>query len=215
VRPLRATPESPVEELEPWVRSRLHPLSDDDTGRRVVVDLFLGQSEPPSDYVPAAVLVPLVEREEGLSVLLTRRAESLRKHSGQIALPGGRVDPGETSWEAALREAEEETGLGREFVRLAGLGDTYRTGTGFSVTPVVGFVRPGFVLTAREAEVAEVFETPFRFLMDPANHELRESEFGGTRRSFYAMPHEDRVIWGATAGILRALYERLFLEGEP
>lgn len=203
------TPDAPVDLLEPWVRSRLHALDSEESSRRVAVDLFL--NTPPPTFTPAAVLVPLVEREEGLSVLLTRRADTLSRHSGQIALPGGRLDAGETPWQAAVREAEEEVGLSREFVRLAGLGDTYRTGTGFSVTPVVGFVRPGFQLNAREAEVAEVFEAPFRWLMDPANHELREREFAGRMRRFYAMAHEDRLIWGATAGILRALCERLFL----
>jgi 8-oxo-dGTP pyrophosphatase MutT (NUDIX family) len=208
----RVAPDAPVEALEPWVRSRLYPLSEE-TGRPAIVDLFIGNAAPEGPFTPAAVLVPLIEREEGLSVLLTRRADTLRKHSGQIALPGGRLDAGETAWEAALREAEEEVGLGREFVRLVGLGDTYLTGTGFSITPVVGFVRPGFVLTTHEAEVAEVFETPCPFLMDPANHERRERDFGdGRTRGFYAMPHEDRLIWGATAGILRSLYERLFME---
>lgn len=208
------TPASPVEALEPWVRERLHPLVDAPPEQRSIVDLFIGQASPEGPFDAAAVLVPLVEREEGLSVLLTRRGDTLSRHSGQIALPGGRLDPGETVWDAALREAEEEVGLGREFVRLAGLGDNYLTGTGFSITPVVGFVRPGFELRPHEVEVAEVFEAPFRWLMDPANHERRERDFGdGLRRSFYAMPHEDRLIWGATAGILRSLYERLFLEG--
>jgi 8-oxo-dGTP pyrophosphatase MutT (NUDIX family) len=209
----RVGPDSPLRILEPWVEARLHPLSEDDSGRREIVDLFIGNGNPEGPFTPAAVLVPVVERDGGLTVLLTRRAETLSKHSGQIALPGGRIEPGETVWDAALREAEEEVGLAREFVRVVGLGDSYVTGTGFSITPVVGFVRPGFVLNAQEAEVSEVFEVPFRYLMDPVSYERRSRDFGdGRTRSFYAVDYEDRVIWGATAGILRSLYERLFME---
>ena len=166
---------------------------------------------PEQPLTPAAVLVGLVQREAGLSVLLTRRADTLRQHTGQVALPGGRRDPGETIWETALREAEEEIGLARHFVDLAGLSTPYRTGTGYLVTPVVGFVQPGFTLEPNPHEVAEIFETPFGFLMDPANHEEHERETpAGVRRRFYAMTHENRFIWGATAGMLRALYDRLY-----
>ena len=131
--------------------------------------------------------------------------------ASQIALPGGRTDPGETSPVTALREAHEEVGLAPDFVSLAGLSSPYRTGTGYLVTPVVGFIRQGFTLHANPAEVADIFETPFGFLMDPANHEQHERQGpGGETRRFYAMTHEDRFIWGATAGMLRALYERLY-----
>jgi 8-oxo-dGTP pyrophosphatase MutT (NUDIX family) len=159
----------------------------------------------------AAVLVGLVERPHGLSVILTRRADTLRSHTGQIALPGGRCEPGETPWAAALREAEEEIGLAPRLVDLAGLSTPYRTGTGFHVTPVVGFVRDGYVARPNPDEVAEVFETPFGFLMDPASYEQRElTTAEGVVRRFYAATWEDRTIWGATAGMLRALYDRLY-----
>ena len=162
------------------------------------------------------MLVPLVEHEAGVTVLLTRRADTLRSHTGQIAFPGGRCDPGEMPWETALREAREEVGLDPSYVTLAGLSSAYQTGTGYDITPVVGFVTPGFALTPSPAEVAEVFETPFAFLMDPLNHQrhMREGT-GGMRRYFYAMPYESRNIWGVTAGILRILYERLYGPAEP
>lgn len=165
----------------------------------------------PVDLKPAAVLVGLIQQEVGYSVLLTRRSDTLRRHTGQIALPGGRCDPGENAWTTALREAHEEVGLHPDYVSLAGMSSPYRTGTGYLVTPVVGFIQPGFTLTPNPEEVADIFETPFGFLMDPANHEEHEREApSGERRRFYAMTHEDRFIWGATAGMLRALYERLY-----
>jgi 8-oxo-dGTP pyrophosphatase MutT (NUDIX family) len=160
--------------------------------------------------VPAAVLVGLVQRDQGLSLILTRRADTLSRHSGQVALPGGRSEPGEPPWITAVREAQEEIGLAPRFVRPVALGDLYRTSTGFEITPVVAFVEPGFTLTPSPDEVAEVFETPFAFLMDPANHEERVWESPIGPRRYYAMPHEDRLIWGATAGVLRGLWWRLF-----
>jgi 8-oxo-dGTP pyrophosphatase MutT (NUDIX family) len=159
---------------------------------------------------PAAVLLPIVNRRGGLSVLLTLRASDLRAHSGQVAFPGGKIDPGETPHEAALREAREEIGLERQFVEPLGWLDPYSTGTGFRVAPLVALVDPLFSLKVNKREVDEVFETPFAFLMDPANHRLDELEWRGRRREFYAMPHEGRYIWGATAGMLRNLYEKLF-----
>ncbi len=209
------SPDAPVAELEPWIAARLHPLADYDPAAgtaRSDHDLDPEHPRPALSTAPspAAVLVALVEREAGLSVLLTRRADTLTRHSGQVAFPGGRCDPGETPWETALREAEEEIGLDRTFVRVVGLGDAYETITGFRVIPVVGFVRLGFTLIPSPAEVADVFETPFAFLMDPANHERRIQEFQGRQRHYYAMPHEEHLIWGATAGMLRGLYERVF-----
>ncbi|MFA5601330.1 MAG: CoA pyrophosphatase, partial [Phenylobacterium sp.] len=125
--------------------------------------------------------------------------------------PGGRLDPGETVWQAALREAEEEVGLNPGYVSLAGLSTPYRTGTGYLVTPVVGFIAEGFSLRPNPDEVAHIFETPFGFLMDPSNYEEHERELPtGVKRRFYAMTHQDQYIWGATAGMLRALYDRLY-----
>jgi 8-oxo-dGTP pyrophosphatase MutT (NUDIX family) len=158
---------------------------------------------------PAAVLLPIVDRPGGLAVLLTLRASDLRAHSGQVALPGGKIDPGETPREAALREAYEEIGLQERFVAPLGWLDPYLTGTGFRIAPLVALVEPCFTLKVNKREVDEVFETPLAFLMDAANHRLEEREWQGRRRKYYAMPHEGRYIWGATAGILRNLYEKL------
>lgn len=197
-------------EMRAWVGGKLDPIEAWDPSKRVIhSEVEPGQAE--QTLVTAAVLVPLVEHEAGVSVLLTRRADTLRNHTGQVAFPGGRCDPGELPWETALREAQEEIGLEPGYVSIAGLSSGYQTRTGFDITPVVAFVRPGFSLTPSPAEVADVFETPFAFLMDPNNYERRFMEqVGGTRRSFYAVTHDDRLIWGATAGILRVLYERLY-----
>ena len=207
-------------ELRDWIGEHLDPLEAHDPahphhGGRIASDFDLSKAYGPTEadgpLTPAAVLIGLVERDHGLTVLLTRRADTLRRHTGQVALPGGRRDPGETPWQTALREAHEEIGLEPRFVSVAGLSTPYRTGTGFLITPVVGFVRPGFTLEANPAEVADIFETPFGFLMDPANLEEHERELpNGERRRFYAYTHEDRFIWGATAGMLRALYDRLY-----
>jgi 8-oxo-dGTP pyrophosphatase MutT (NUDIX family) len=202
-------------ELRDWIAERLVPIDDIEPVEAVNSDFDLNQTwrpfDPSAPLTMAAVLVPLVERDHGVTVLLTKRSDGLRNHSGQIALPGGRRDPGESLWETALREAEEEIGLERSFVELIGLSSPYRTGTNYLVTPVVGFVRPGFNLRANPGEVDDIFETPFGFLMDPGNYEQHEwrSPEGATRR-YYATTHEDRYIWGATAGMLRALYDRLY-----
>jgi 8-oxo-dGTP pyrophosphatase MutT (NUDIX family) len=182
---------------------------------QVRADLSLDPAKASDDtlvWTPAAVLVGLVEREQGYTVLLTRRADTLRSHTGQVAFPGGRSDPGETPWETALREAEEEIGLDPALVELAGLSTPFRTaGTGFQITPVVGFIAPGFTLTPNPDEVADIFETPFGFLMDPSNLEQQERRTpAGDRRRFYAATWEGQYIWGATAGMLRALYDRLY-----
>lgn len=164
----------------------------------------------PARLRPAAVLLPIVDRPDELIVLLTLRALDLRAHSGQVAFPGGKIDAGETPREAALREAQEEIGLEERFVEPLGWLDPYFTGTGFRIAPLVALVEPSFALTVNKLEVDEVFETPFAFLMDPANHLLEDREWQGRRRKYYAIPHEGRYIWGATAGILRDLYEKLF-----
>jgi 8-oxo-dGTP pyrophosphatase MutT (NUDIX family) len=160
---------------------------------------------------PAAVLVPVVLRPE-LTVLFTQRSPDLRSHAGQISFPGGRVDPEDSGPLAcALREAQEEIGLLPDYVEPLGYLDSYRTGTGFQVVPVVGLVRPGFTLALDPVEVAEAFEVPLRFLMDPANHRRESREWrGGRRRSFYAIPYAERYIWGATAGMLKNMHQRLF-----
>jgi 8-oxo-dGTP pyrophosphatase MutT (NUDIX family) len=215
--PAPLTPSSPTEALEPFIAARLRPLhayAPGEAAPRSDFDLNPHSPRPAPEaraLTPAAVLVGLVEREAGLTVLLTRRSDSLRSHSGQVAFPGGRMDPGESPADAALRESWEEVGLDHRYVRLVGLGDAYETGTGFSITPVVGFIRPGFTLQAYDAEVAEIFETPFAFLMDQANHELRSmTGADGVERRYYALEHDGRIVWGATAGVIRALYDRLF-----
>ena len=159
---------------------------------------------------PAAVLVPIIDRPGGATVLLTMRAASLRDHSAQIAFPGGKVDEGDASTiETALREAEEEIGLARVHVSPLGFLDAYLTGTGYRIVPVVAAVTPDFALAINASEVDEAFETPLAFLMDPANHLRHGRVWRGRWRSFYAMPHGERYIWGATAGILRNLHDRL------
>ncbi|MCP5366520.1 MAG: CoA pyrophosphatase [Hyphomicrobiales bacterium] len=162
--------------------------------------------------VPAAVLVPLVDRPEGLTVLLTQRTDHLEHHPGQVSFPGGHIDRVDTSPEdAALREAEEEIGLMRERVRIVGRLDDYLTRTGFRVVPVVGFVEPPFDLNLDPFEVAEAFEVPLDFLLDPRNHRRDSRIYQGKRRYFHAMPYDGFYIWGATAGMLMNLYE--FLRG--
>lgn len=156
---------------------------------------------------PAAVLVPLVERASGLTVLLTRRTETLPEHPGQIAFPGGRIEPVDNGpLDAALRETEEETGLPRHFVRPVGYLPSYLTITGYSVTPVVGFVRTGFEYRADPVEVAEIFEVPLDFVLNARNHHRETREYRGSDVSYYVIPWQDRGrdyrIWGATAAML-------------
>lgn len=204
------------EALHGRLRDRLAPVESwkpDQAAAKSDFDLNPGVDFGTRELRPAAVLVPLIARPEGVSVLLTRRADTLTKHSGQIAFPGGRLDPKETAVEAALREAREEVSLDSSFVEVLGLGDAYETGTGFLITPVVGWLNAPPVVRPSEAEVADIFETPWDFLMDAANHRRDFLDMdGGDRRWFWAMPWEDRYIWGATAGIIRALRVRLYGE---
>ncbi|MGA2045084.1 MAG: CoA pyrophosphatase [Roseiarcus sp.] len=160
--------------------------------------------------LPAAVLAPIVARKDGATVLLTLRAADMRSHSGQIAFPGGKIDPGETPAAAALREAQEEIGLSAGFIEPIGWLDPYLTGTGYRILPLVAIIDPAFTLTLNVGEVAEAFEAPLSFLMDAANHQRHQREWQGRVRHFYAMPYQRRYIWGATAGILRNLWERLY-----
>jgi 8-oxo-dGTP pyrophosphatase MutT (NUDIX family) len=158
---------------------------------------------------PAAVLIPVVDHSEP-TVLLTKRAGHLADHAGQIAFPGGKIDATDASpLDAALREAWEEVGLERAFIDPIGYLDLYGTGFGFRILPTVARVQPGFSLDINRSEVDDAFEVPLAFLMDPANHQLHSKEFRGMERSYYAMPYAERYIWGATAGILRILYERI------
>lgn len=161
----------------------------------------------PEAPAAAAVLVPIVDRDEGLTVLLTRRASHLRHHAGQISFPGGRVEPTDLdAFDAALREAHEEIGLPRERVELAGYLDPQLVVSGFWVTPVVGFVEPGFALTLDASEVESTFEVPLAHVLDPANHRPRERAFGTTTLRVYEIPFGPYNIWGATAAMLIELY---------
>jgi len=163
---------------------------------------------------PAAVLFPIVLRDAGQTVLLTQRTAHLRDHAGQISFPGGRVEAADMSpLHTALRETEEEIGLHRQQVKILGYLPEYRTGTGFRVTPVVALVTPPFELALDPFEVAEAFEVPLSFLLDPANHQRHSLHYRGALRHFYAMPYGDYFIWGATAGMIRSLTERLGLHG--
>lgn len=160
----------------------------------------------------AAVLVPIVDRPEGLSVLLTRRTDHLHDHAGQVSFPGGRVEAGDAGpVETALRETEEEIGLARSFIDIVARLEVYETATGFAVTPVVGFVRPGFKLTLDDFEVAEAFEVPLDYIFDPANHVRESRVWNGIERFFYVISYRDHYIWGATAGMLVNLYRKVMV----
>lgn len=164
-------------------------------------------------FPEAAVLVP-VTRSDDPELILTLRASGLSTHGGEVAFPGGRRDPEDRDLiHTALREAEEEIGLPPGRVTLVGTLDTYETRTGFEIVPVVGLVAPPFAMRLDAREVAEVFEVPLAFILDPANHERHSRVFQGVRRQFYAMPYGERYIWGATAGMLINLYEVLAATG--
>ena len=158
----------------------------------------------------ASVLIPIILREGGPTVMLTQRTVHLTSHGGQIAFPGGRQDEGETALAAALREALEETGLASDYITPLGYLDGYLTITHYMVTPVVALVREGFDLQAHAHEVDDIFEVPLSFLMNPFNRQTQSREWKGMVRHFYVYPHGDRYIWGATAGMIKNLYDRLY-----
>jgi len=192
--------------VERAVRALDDPPRGDELGNGDL-DPFLSRRTP---LRPAAVLVPIVERPDGPTVLLTRRTDHLRDHPGQVSFPGGRVDDTDRGpVDAALRETAEEIGLGREHIELVGLLDGYETVTGYRVTPVVGFVRPGFVLTLDAFEVAETFEVPLAFFLDETSCLIKSGMRNGVRRRYYAFEYEHRHIWGATAGMLVNLRRRV------
>lgn len=158
----------------------------------------------------ASVLIPLVLRDTGLTILLTQRNADLTDHPGQISFPGGRAESYDSGpVDTALRESEEEIGLARAHVDIIGTMPDYYTGTGYRVTPVVGLIAPPFELRPDPSEVAEIFEVPLAFLMDGLNHQRLSATWAGGKRSFYAMPYGDHYIWGATAGMLRNLFHFL------
>lgn len=170
---------------------------------------------PPGGLVAAAVLVPIVVRDSGMTMLLTQRTTHLRDHAGQVSFPGGRCEPDDAGPVfTALREAQEEVGVEPAQVEVLGCLPEYLTSTGFSVTPVVGLVSPPLNLRLDDFEVAEVFEPPLEFLLDPANHRRERIEFQGALREYWAMPWKGYFIWGATAGMLVCL-RRFLLAEEP
>lgn len=173
-------------------------------------DLERRAMEDEGELIQAAVLVPLIMHPDGVTILLTQRTANLRHHPGQISFPGGHIESDDAGPEAAaLREAEEEIGLAASCVEIIGRMDLYRTGTGFEVTPVIGLVEPGFSWQLDTNEVADKFEVPLSFVMDPANHRRERRKVGERWREYYVLPYEDWYIWGATAGMLVNLYEVL------
>ncbi|HYD87880.1 MAG TPA: CoA pyrophosphatase [Vitreimonas sp.] len=199
--------------FERLLRTKLDPLdavADESARTRSDNDLNPDWDNHPEQR-PAAVLAPIIKRPEGWTMLFTERSVETPAHPGQISFPGGRVQASDASAvETALRETMEEIGLERRFIEPLGAWDRYDTITGYRVTPIVGLVEPGFTLTLDPREVARVFEAPLDFLFDPANHEKRQAQWQGRTRYYYAMPYGDHFIWGATAGMIRALWERLY-----
>jgi 8-oxo-dGTP pyrophosphatase MutT (NUDIX family) len=186
-----------------------------DLGGRRSLTLLEGDARdagvPDRPVTPAAVLVAVVDRPEP-TVILTLRTDTVRSHAGQVAFPGGRIDPeDEGPIAAALREAEEEIGLPRDVVEVIGVTDRYRTITGYEVTPVIGVVPPDLPLDPQPSEVAAIFEAPLRYLLDPAHQTIRTVQWQGSERTYYQIDHQGRRIWGATAAMIVNLSRRLAL----
>jgi 8-oxo-dGTP pyrophosphatase MutT (NUDIX family) len=190
---LDSSPSTPDEDMQ-WLAA-----APPDVAARVRATL-------PTRRTPAAVLIPLVERETGMTVLLTQRATTLKDHAGQISFPGGRIEPEDAdAWHAALRETFEEIGLRSELIEFGGYLPDHIVISGFRVTPVVGFVKPQFELKIATAEVHDVFEVPLDYILDPANHKFRQRKIGELTIDIHDIPYGDRNIWGATAGMLMTL----------
>jgi len=200
----------PIDRFGPVPHDALHPEFV-----RTVLDLpdeFASRYQTVNPQaIEAAVLVPLVMRETGFTVLLTQRTAHLYDHAGQVSFPGGRVEQSDHSPIAtALRETHEETGLTPEHIDVLGSLPRYYTGTGFAITPVTGVVRPTFTLAPDEFEVAEVFEVPLAFFTNPSNYRLHRAKLpDGSERQYYSVPWEQYFIWGATAAMLRGMYQVL------
>ena len=189
---------------------RQHP---NENHEQILTKNKFGPSQQRSNksLIPAAVLVPLVNRKDEITVLLTKRTDHLNNHAGQISFPGGQMDQNDRSPEhTALRATEEEIGLTGQFIEVVGHLNDYVVGTGFLVSPIIGFIEPPFLLNPHENEVAEVFEAPLYFITHPDNFEHHTRKINGIERSFVAIQWNDRLIWGATAGILRDLSHRLW-----
>ncbi|WP_109809461.1 CoA pyrophosphatase [Sphingosinithalassobacter portus] len=183
-------------------------LAASDRDQPVLLTGDYRDNDPAMATYPAAVLVAISDARDPM-VILTQRPETMRQHAGQIAFPGGKVEPDEDAIVAALREAEEEIALPRDRVQVIGPADRYRTVTGFEVTPVLGVIPPAITLTPSEAEVAEVFEVPLAYLMDDANHVQGSLEWQGRKRQYYEIRWQERRIWGATAAMIVNLSRRL------
>ena len=190
-------------------RTRLDPVGSP-PGTLIRSDFDLNpqfRPQVPQHLRPAAVLAPIVRRPEGWTLILTRRTDTMPSHAGQVSFPGGRVQPGDAgALAAALRETQVEIGLPPQALEPVGAVDPYETVTGYTITPFVAYVDPSFSPVADPREVAEVFEAPLSFLFDPRNHERHEREWQGGTRAYYVMPYAHHFIWGATAGMIKALY---------